>query len=167
MFACGGYDQGGAALEGSESVGESEATGKALTPAPADAESAAADAEVTEKFLGSDACKDVRIRVYNLYGADIKVTRVEYYDQSDSKWRKEDLGNEVIPWDDNQVWTRDLEYTKEDRLGNWRVYFRIDQGHDPAGLRVWSQVYYQTVTPDEGTGLKCGQGDNFTLRVRN
>jgi hypothetical protein len=119
-------------------------------------------ATVSQGLFGSDACKDVAIKIINASDEDSRmITKVEYWDETSDKWRKENLANMALSPGESARWTRDLEYTKDHRTGKWKVWYKLKVGS------AWHSGYVRLVTPDEGTGSKCKHGDVFTLEVSN
>ncbi|MEZ5536932.1 MAG: hypothetical protein R3F02_15075 [Thiolinea sp.] len=75
-------------------------------------------------FALGDACNDFDIRVRNLTGSEIKVTKVEYADYDRGIYRTEIRGNQRIDQGDTHVWERRLAHVDNDRT-NLRVSYRV------------------------------------------
>lgn len=148
---------------------ESEAMGE--FPVSADDEEADGDGEVEapnaspQGFLGVDKCKNVSIGVSNRRSRTsgnrpIKVTRVKLFSREDARWYSEGLPDRVVGYEDMVTFPRqDLENVYYERIGEWRIYYKVLQADGTWGGEV-SQIY------DENPGWRCTNHGSIILTVR-
>jgi hypothetical protein len=117
-----------------------------------------------EAISFGNACKDAKLTVVmnQFDGGRTKVVRLQYDDLSDGQSRYEDVNNQIMePSDPDVAWTRDLENTKGDRIGHWRVRFQTWRGSNLWNDERWSAW----LTPIEGMGVACQTGTRYTIAL--
>jgi hypothetical protein len=129
-------------------------------------ELAAADEEVSPPpahIFGSDACKNTDITITNSRTRDgintaIEVQYVKYWDASEGAWLMEDLANYSLNFGTGHTWwNEDLEYTENDLITAFRVYYKVLEGGS------WGPVVYQEIdTPNQ----TCREDSNFSMTVQ-
>jgi hypothetical protein len=113
-------------------------------------------------IFGGDACKSVQIRITNSRtrnGVDtaIEVHKVTYWDASEGDWLTEDLANLMLNHGTTGVWSdEDLEYTENDLITHFRVYYKYLSGGS------WSGLVYQEINTVDQT---CQANDTFSMTV--
>ena len=135
-----------------------------------DEASSSEDGDVAQKeqaFLGSDSCKDVNLNVINMryrngQQTEIDVKSFEYEDLSDDKWRSEGVTDRIIPYNRSEYWAdQDLEYTKDDYIGRWKVIYRF---RAPGGS--WSNNVHQYLYPNGHTSpYRCSDHASYNFTV--
>lgn len=106
----------------------------------------AAFGELEQPLLGSDACKDVDIRITNSFEdgnrqARILVLSIEFYSSSEGRYISEDLANAEIAYGSNRWWyNEDLQYLENDTITQVRVHFKYRESDGD-----WSDEVTQVV----------------------
>ncbi len=101
-------------------------------------------------------CKNVKIKVTNNTGKEIKVTNAKYWDTEKEKWRNENFSNWKIANTDTESKTKHLEYVKNQQVKIY-VYYKENTG----GSRWTSKKKSSTVNIGKCTG---GQTASFSVR---
>ncbi len=70
--------------------------------------------------LAGDKCKDFTVKFKNNATTTVKVTKVEYYDYDDNKWRSESLTSSKINAGQTWNWKRNFEH-----IGGDKTKFRV------------------------------------------
>jgi len=130
---------------------------------PANAAESAQTASTNAALFGSDACKNTDITVKNSFFYDarqreIRVENVHYYSASEGRWYTQGLDNADIDYGHQHTWlNKDLQYSENDLLTKWRVYFRYRESDGD-----WSDSVYEEIdTPND----ICHADDNYVLTV--
>jgi len=110
-------------------------------------------ATAEQPLLGSDACKNVDIRVLNSLSYPITVRSLEYYNASEGRWQSEDLANKVVSPGALEFWTPNFEYSEND----WIYSFNVTYDHPGHNGHV-----YHVNTPDQ----TCIPGRVFLLEIQ-
>ena len=128
------------------------------------AEAEAPALEESESALfGSDACRNVDLRITNSFEdvartARIRVEHVSFYSVSEGRYITEDLPNTEISYGQSSwFYNEDLQYAENDTISAWRVYFRYQESDND-----WSDLVYQYIdTPND----VCHADDDYTMTV--
>ncbi len=99
-------------------------------------------------------CKDVKIKVTNKAGKDVKIYKVKYYDVEDKKWRTNDIKNEKIQNGRTGSVTETLEYVGNEKIGNVQIQYKPLVG----GSRVWSSAKSSGIS-------RCGKGNTISHTI--
>jgi hypothetical protein len=96
--------------------------------------------------MADSKCKDVRIKVINQFkdGSNpvkIKVLAVNYFDNTDKKWRDNDLKNTDIKHGSDDIIIEDLEYVEGEALTKFQVKFKFEEDKGWSSEK-WSQVVF-------------------------
>lgn len=104
-----------------------------------------------QEILGSNSCKSARITIRNRnWSSHVRVLKLEFYDLTSKKWRSEDVANTEIRFaTGTHTFSEDLQYTKNHRIGNWKIKYQIKD------LETWKPSQWRTVGPVEGYNRKC------------
>ena len=108
--------------------------------------------------MADQKCKSVDIQVDNQFGERIKVTKLNYRDKEDKKWRDNDLNNTEIPQGSTRTITENLEYVGNESIPKMQVQFQHETGHD------WSSKEWSNVTTGLG-GDPCVKNKKYTVTV--
>jgi hypothetical protein len=109
--------------------------------------------------MADQKCRDVNIKVKNAYGKKILVTKINYRDKEDKKWRDNDLKNTEIAKGKTKTIEETLEYVGNESIPKMQVQFRYKEDDDDWSDRVWSNVV---------TGLggnPCERHDSYNITV--
>lgn len=119
-----------------------------------------------QAILGSDACKDVDLRITNALSGEKKIIAVQFWSSSDGKWRYEGLDNKVVQSGDYATWTPNLSYSKNDHITHWKIKYQYFQGYNEWGVKKWSPgEYSDSMRAAEGNSIKCVRSSNFSLTL--
>lgn len=115
-------------------------------------------------FLSANAmadqqCKSVDLKVTNSYGKEIKVTRVNYRDKEDKKWRDNDVSNTVISNGSLKQIDETLEYVGNENIPKMQVEFRYKELDGD-----WSDKRWSNVTTGLG-GSTCVKNKDYNITV--
>lgn len=110
----------------------------------------------------ADLCKTPKVKVVNDKKATIKVTKIQYYDGCDKKWRTEDVASTEIASGKSYTFTDNLEYVGNCTVSKFKLYRAVRQSTGSAyGPFEWGGE----LTPDEGANQKCNTGTQFTIHA--
>ena len=90
--------------------------------------------------LAADNCKNFDIKIHNISGYQVKVTKVEYYDYDKSKWRSEALTHKVLQNNVLWTWERNLEHVDNDHT-KFKVSFKEKYGGAVGGYSSTKRAY--------------------------
>lgn len=83
----------------------------------------------------ADNCRDVNIQATNSFvdantgnAVTVKVYDIDYWDETEDKWREESTDNKQILPGQTQVWTKNLEYVGGEAGVKVRLWFRYSLG---------------------------------------
>ncbi len=108
--------------------------------------------------MADQKCKSVDIKVQNDFGKTIKVTKVNYRDKDDKKWRDNDLANTEVPHGQTRTIRETLEYVGNESIPKMQVQFQYETGH------AWSSRVWSNVTTGLG-GSPCAKYKDYKLVV--
>jgi hypothetical protein len=108
--------------------------------------------------LADQKCKNVDIKVDNQFGERIKVTKINYRDYEDKKWRDNDLKNTEIADGKSKTITETLEYVGNEKITKMQVQFQYETGH------AWSNKVWSNVTKGLG-GSTCAANKQYSIVV--
>ena len=110
----------------------------------------------------ADLCKSPKIVIKNDQATTIKVTKIEYYDGCDKKWRTEDVSAKEITTGSSTTYTDNLEYVGNCSVSKFKVYLAYRNATGGAyGASTWSPE----VAPDGGAKV-CNTGVTYTIHPR-
>ena len=104
-------------------------------------------------------CKSADLVVTNSYGKTIRVTKINYRDKEDKKWRDNDITNTEITDGNNKTIDETLEYVGNEEIPKMQVEFQYKEDDGDWSDRVWSNV---TTGLD---GQPCVKDKNYALSV--
>ncbi len=90
--------------------------------------------------MADQKCKDVNIKVKNEYGKKILVTKINYRDKEDKKWRDNDLKNTEVSNGKTKTIEETLEYVGNENIPKMQVQFKYKEKDGDWSDRVWSTV---------------------------
>ncbi len=102
-------------------------------------------ASVLAVFLSANAmadqkCKSADIKVQNSYGNKIKVSKINYRDKEDKKWRDNNLSNTEIANGNTRTINETLEYVGNENVPKMQVQFQYLENDGDWSDKVWSNV---------------------------
>lgn len=106
---------------------------------------AASIALASTSAVADSKCKSVDIKVTNQYEdrgtpVKIKVTKVNYRDKEDGKWRDNDLKNTEINAGSMKKIDETLEYVGNEEVPKMQVQFQYKNSDGSWSNKVWSNV---------------------------
>jgi hypothetical protein len=111
----------------------------------------------------ADLCKTPKVKVVNDRPETIKVTKIQYYDGCDKKWRTEDVASTEIAPGKSYTFTDNLEYVGNCTVSKFKLYRALRQS---TGSAYGSFAWGSELTPDEGSNQKCNTGTQFTIHAK-
>lgn len=111
----------------------------------------------------ADKCKSPKVVVKNDKAKTIKVTKLEYYDGCDKKWRTEDVAAREIPAGGSTTYTDDLEYVGNCNVSKFKLYRAVRQA---TGTAYGSFSWGGELVPDGGA-KKCNSGVTYTIHAHD
>ena len=143
--------------------GEEDFAGETDLSDEVDPEAEAALEGAEQPLFGSDACRDVDLKIINSFedgarSARIRVEYLKFFSASEGRWITEDVANTEIAYGASNWWyNEDLQYAENDTITQWRVYFRyIESDND------WSDLVYQTI---DTVNDVCHADDDYAMTV--
>lgn len=109
--------------------------------------------------LADQQCKSVDLKVTNSYGKQIRVTRVNYRDKEDKKWRDNNVSNTTISNGSTIQIDETLEYVGNENIPKMQVEFQYREDDNDWSDKVWS-----TVTTGLG-GSTCVKNKDYNITV--
>ncbi|NOZ53356.1 MAG: hypothetical protein GXP08_09455 [Gammaproteobacteria bacterium] len=109
--------------------------------------------------MADQKCKSVDIIVNNQYGKMIKVTKINYRDKEDKRWRDNNVSNTEITNGNSQTIDETLEYVGNETIPKMQVEFRYKENDGDWSDKVWSNV-----TTGLG-GSVCVKNKDYNLTV--
>lgn len=121
-------------------------------------------ASVLAGFLSANAmadqkCKSADIKVQNSYGKKIKVSKINYRDKEDKKWRDNNLSNTEISNGSTRTIDETLEYVGNEPVPKMQVQFQYLENDGDWSDKVWSNV-----TTGLG-GSDCVKNKDYNITV--
>lgn len=108
----------------------------------------------------ADICKSPSVQVVNDRSETIKVTKIEYHDGCDDKWRTENVASTEILSGHSYSFRDNLEYVGNCKVTSFRLYRAIRQSSGGAyGSFAWSTIRI----PDQGSDQVCNTGVLYTV----
>lgn len=112
----------------------------------------------------ADNCKSPKVVVKNDKSATIKVTKIQYFDGCDKKWRTEDVAATEIVSGGSHTFTDDLEYVGNCTISKFKLYRAVRQASGSAyGAFEWGGE----LVPDQGSAQKCNTNVTFTIHAHD
>lgn len=112
----------------------------------------------------ADLCKAPKVKVVNDKAATIKVTKIQYYDGCDNKWRTEDVTAREIAPGASFTFTDNLEYVGNCKVSKFKLYRAVRQS---TGSAYGSFSWGGELTPDQGSNQTCNSGVTFTIHAHD
>lgn len=110
----------------------------------------------------ADLCKSPKIKVVNDRTDTIKVTKIQYLDGCDEKWRTEDVAETEILAGRAKTFTDSLEHVGNCKVKRFKLYRAVRKDIGSAyGPYSWGSE----LTPDEGSNQLCNTGVTFTVHA--
>ena len=109
--------------------------------------------------MADQKCKDVNIKVKNAYGKKILVTKINYRDKEDKRWRDNELSNTEVSNGKTGTIEETLEYVGNENIPKMQVQFRYKEDDGDWSDRQWSNV-----TTGLG-GNRCERFDDYNITV--
>lgn len=98
--------------------------------------------------LADQLCKDVKIKVTNDAYDEIRVTKINYRDAEDKKWRDNNLKNDTVKSGKTKTFTETLEYVGNEEIPRFQVKFDYKRdASDDWTNGVWSNISSNGVNP--------------------
>lgn len=112
----------------------------------------------------ADACKSPKVKIVNDKAQTIKVSKIQYFDGCDNKWRTEDVENREIEPTRNTIYTDKLEYVGNCKITKFKLYRAVRQQTGPAyGPYEWGGE----LVADEGANQVCNTNVKFTVHAHD
>lgn len=107
-------------------------------------------------------CRGANVRVKNLLGKPIKVTKFEYYDYKKKKYRREGTRNKKIRKGKTARFTKNLEGVGGQKLESFKVYYKLKKNK-----RSYGKVRVKKVNNKRGKKLcKIKGGSKYLLVLK-
>ncbi len=90
--------------------------------------------------MADQKCKSADIKVQNSYGERIKVSKINYRDKEDKKWRDNNLSNTEISNGSTRSIDETLEYVGNENIPKMQVQFQYKEDDGDWSDKVWSNV---------------------------
>ncbi len=111
----------------------------------------------------ADLCKGPKVVVDNDKATTIKVTKIQYYDDCDKKWRTEDVAAREIESGKSTTYTDDLEYVGNCKITKFKLYRAVRNATGSAyGAFDWGGE----LVPDGGAKV-CNTGVTYTIHAHD
>lgn len=104
-------------------------------------------------------CKSVRIDTLNNFAHEIRIRKINYFDQEDARWRTNDIRNTVIQRGRSRPVTETLEYVGNERLTHFQLL--IDYKRRPSD--DWTTGRWTNISSDLVD--RCVKGARVALQV--
>jgi len=111
----------------------------------------------------ADKCKSPRVVVKNDKSRTIKVTKIQYYDGCDKKWRTEDVATREIRTGSSTTYTDNLEYVGNCSVSKFKIYRAL---RNQTGSAYGSYSWGGELTPDGGAKV-CNTGTTYTIHAHD
>lgn len=110
----------------------------------------------------ADNCKSPTVRVVNDRIDTMKVTKIQYFDGCDSKWRTEEVtSTEILPGGAHNF-TDNLEYVGNCKISKFKLYRAIRQN---SGSAYGSFDWGAELVPDQGSSQVCNTNVTYTIHA--
>jgi hypothetical protein len=110
----------------------------------------------------ADNCKSPDVKVVNERTTTIKVTKIQYFDECDNKWRIENVKATEIEPGHSATFQDDLEYVGGCRISKFKL-FRSTR--NSTGGAYDAPIWGGEATPDEGSKV-CQTNVKYTIHAR-
>jgi hypothetical protein len=110
----------------------------------------------------ADLCKSPKVKVVNDRSDTIKVTKIEYLDGCDDKWRTEDVPATEVLAGKSKTFTDSLEHVGNCKIKKFKLYRAIRKD---SGSAYGSYAWGSELVPDEGSNQVCNTGVTFTVHA--
>ena len=112
----------------------------------------------------ADNCKAPKVKVVNDKSTTIKVTKIQYFDGCDNKWRTEDVSAREISAGGNFTFTDDLESVGNCKITKFKLYRAVRQ---PTGSAYGSFDWGGELVPDQGANQVCNTNVTYTIHAHD
>jgi hypothetical protein len=112
----------------------------------------------------ADNCKAPKVQVKNDKAATIKITKIQYFDTCDQKWRTEDVAVTEIAPGSTRTFTDDLEYVGNCAISKFKLYRAVRQ---TTGNAYGSYEWGGELVPDQGSSQRCNTGVTYTIHAHD
>lgn len=109
----------------------------------------------------ADACKGAKVVVKNDKAVAIKVTKIQYFDDCDKKWRTEDVSLREVEAGASTTITDTLEYVGNCKITKFKLYRAVRQS---TGSAYGSFDWGGELVPDGGAKT-CNSGVTYTIHA--
>lgn len=93
----------------------------------------------------ADNCKSPKVKVVNDKAETIKVTKIQYFDGCDSRWRTEDVASTEIRSGSSATFTDNLEYVGNCKVTKFKLYRAVrKQTGDAYSAFEWGASSFPT-----------------------
>jgi hypothetical protein len=112
----------------------------------------------------ADKCKSPKIKITNGRTKEeaVKVSKIDYFDACENKWRTESLPNQEIKKGASFTWTQDLGFVEGCKVSKFKVYRALRQS---TGAAYGDYSYGAELTPKEGAAQECATGKTYTIEL--
>lgn len=111
----------------------------------------------------ADKCKGPKVVVKNDKAKTIKVSKIQYYDGCDKKWRTEDVPAREIEPGKSTTYTDDLEYVGNCSVSKFKLYRAV---RNTTGSAYGSFSWGGELVPDGGAKV-CNSGVTYTIHAHD
>ena len=115
----------------------------------------------------ADKCKAPKVKIVNnrTKEAAVKVSKIQYFDGCENKWREESLSNEEIEkGGKSHTWTDDLEYVEGCKVSKFKVYRAL---RNTTGSAYGDYAWGSEIVPNEGASKACATGVTYTVALHD
>ena len=112
----------------------------------------------------ADNCKTPKVKVVNDKSTTIKVSKIQYFDGCDNKWRTEDVTAREISAGGNFTFTDNLEYVGNCRVSKFKLYRAVRQS---TGSAYGSYEWGGELVPDQGSNQVCNTNVTYTIHAHD
>jgi hypothetical protein len=112
----------------------------------------------------ADVCKTPKVKVVNDKTQTIKVTKIQYFDGCDNKWRTEDVTAREIAAGGNYTFTDNLEYVGNCKVTKFKLYRAVRQS---TGSAYGSFDWGGELVPDQGSSQVCNTNVTYTIHAHD
>ncbi len=114
----------------------------------------------------ADKCKNPTVKIVNkrTKEAAVKVSKIDYYDGCEGKWRTESLDNKEIEKGKSASWSDDLEYVEGCKISKFKVYRAL---RNTTGSAYGDYAYGAELVPNEGANQVCGSTKTYTIELHD
>lgn len=112
----------------------------------------------------ADTCKSPKVKVVNDKSETIKVSKIQYFDGCDNKWRTEDVASTEIRSGQSATFTDNLEYVGNCKVTKFKLYRAVrKQTGDAYGAFEWGGE----LVPDQGANQVCNTNVTYTIHAHD